>query len=91
MRERGVASDVDMSGLAVLGLIDGVKAFGRVKRAVEAAGEAVIKADPDSVVLIDSWGFMWRLARYLKERGHRAKRIRTPPSLPAPERTRARV
>jgi lipid-A-disaccharide synthase len=76
MRERGVASDVDMSGLAVLGLIDGVKAFGRVKRAVEAAGEAVIKADPDSVVLIDSWGFMWRLARYLKERGHRAKRIK---------------
>ena len=76
MRERGVVSDVDMSGLAVLGFIDGIKAFGRVKRAVEAAGEAVIKADPDAVVLIDSWGFMWRLARLLKERGHRAKRIK---------------
>jgi lipid-A-disaccharide synthase len=76
MRERGVASDVDMSGLAVLGLIDGVKAFDRVKRAVEAAGEAILKADPDAVVLIDSWGFMWRLARFLKERGHRAKRIK---------------
>jgi lipid-A-disaccharide synthase len=76
MRERGVASDVDMSGLAVLGLIDGVKAFGRVKRAVEAAGQAIVKADPDAVVLIDSWGFMWRLARFLKEHGHRAKRIK---------------
>ncbi len=76
MRERGVASDVDMSGLAVLGFVDGLKAFGRVKRAVEAAGEAITRADPDAVVLIDSWGFMWRLARYLKERGVRAKRIK---------------
>ncbi|HEX5006400.1 MAG TPA: lipid-A-disaccharide synthase [Hyphomonadaceae bacterium] len=76
MRERGVASDVDMSGLAVLGFIDGLRAFGRVKRAVESAGEAIIKADPDAVVLIDSWGFMWRLARLLKERGNRAKRIK---------------
>jgi lipid-A-disaccharide synthase len=76
MRERGIASDVDMSGLAVLGFIDGIKAFGRVKRAVEAAGEAIITTDPDAVVMIDSWGFMWRLARYLKERGSRAKRIK---------------
>jgi lipid-A-disaccharide synthase len=76
MRERGALSDVDMSGLAVLGFIDGVKAFGRVKRAVEAAGQAIIKADPDAVVLIDSWGFMWRLARWLKEHGNRARRIK---------------
>jgi lipid-A-disaccharide synthase len=76
MRDRGVSSDVDMSGLAVLGFVDGVKAFGRVKRAVEAAGEAIVRADPDAVVLIDSWGFMWRLARFLKERGGRAKRIK---------------
>lgn len=76
MRERGVASDVDMSGLAVLGFVDGLKAFDRVKRAVDAAGEAIALADPDAVVLIDSWGFMWRLARYLKERGARAKRIK---------------
>lgn len=76
MRERGAALDVDMSGLAVLGFVDGLKAFGRVKRAVEAAGDAIIKEDPDAVVLIDSWGFMWRLARFLKQRGHRAKRIK---------------
>lgn len=76
MRERGIASDVDMSGLAVLGFVDGLKAFGRVKRAVAAAGEAIIKADPDAVVLIDSWGFTWRLARFLKERSNRAKRIK---------------
>lgn len=76
MRSRGASSDVDMSGLAVLGLIEGLKAFDRVKQAVEACADVIVKADPDSVVLIDSWGFMWRLARALKLRGARAKRIK---------------
>lgn len=76
MKARGVAADVDMSGLAVLGLIEGLKAYGRVKKAVEKAADAIAKADPDSVVLIDSWGFMWRVARALKLRGVRAKRIK---------------
>lgn len=76
MRERGAFSDVDMSGLAVIGLIEGLKAYGRVKKAVEDAAEVIAKLDPDSVVLIDSWGFMWRLARALKLRGVKAKRIK---------------
>jgi lipid-A-disaccharide synthase len=76
MRARGASSDVDMSGLAVLGLVEGLKAYGRVKQAVEDAADVIAKADPDSVVLIDSWGFMWRLARALKLRGARAKRIK---------------
>ncbi len=76
MRERGAHSDVDMSGLAVLGLVEGLKAYGRVRKAVEDAADAIVKADPDSVVLIDSWGFMWRLARALKLRGARARRIK---------------
>ena len=76
MRDRGAHADVDMSGLAVLGLVEGLKAYGRVKQAVEDTADAIIKADPDSVVLIDSWGFMWRVARALKLRGARAKRIK---------------
>lgn len=76
MKARGVASDVDMSGLAVIGLIEGLKAYGRVKQAVEDAADVIAKADPDCVVLIDSWGFMWRVARALKLRGVRAKRIK---------------
>lgn len=76
MRDRGAYADVDMSGLAVLGLVEGLKAYGRVEQAVEDAANAIAKADPDSVVLIDSWGFMWRVARALKLRGARAKRIK---------------
>lgn len=76
MRERGIASPIDMSGLAVLGLIDGLKAFDRVKRKVREVSGEIARADPDAVVLIDSWGLMWRLARALKARGVRAKRIK---------------
>ena len=76
MRERGAHTAVDMSGLAVLGLVEGLKAYGRVKQAVEKAADAIAQADPDSVVLIDSWGFMWRVARALKLRVARAKRIK---------------
>lgn len=76
MKVRGAHSDVDMSGLAVIGLLEGLKAYDRVKKAVEDAADVIAKADPDSVVLIDSWGFMWRLARALKLRGARAKRIK---------------
>lgn len=76
MRAKGVSSDVDMSGLAVLGLIEGLRAYGRVKQAVEDTADDITKADPDSVVLIDSWGFMWRVARALKLRGVAAKRIK---------------
>lgn len=76
MRMRGAYSDVDMSGLAVIGLIEGLRAYDRVKQAVEDAANVIATADPDSVVLIDSWGFMWRLARALKLRGARAKRIK---------------
>lgn len=76
MKARGAASDVDMSGLAVLGFIEGLKAYSRVKKAVEDVATVIAAADPDSVVLIDSWGFMWRVARALKLRGVRAKRIK---------------
>lgn len=92
MRARGAYSDVDMSGLAVIGLIEGLKAYDRVKKAVEDAADAIVKADPDSVVLIDSWGFMWRLARALKLRGARAKRIKlVGPQVWATRPGRARV
>ena len=67
MRAKGAAADVDMSGLAVLGLIEGLKAYGRVKKAVEDTADAIAKADPDSVVLIDSWGFTIRVAKALRE------------------------
>ena len=63
MAAAGIPSQADIKGLAILGFIDGFLAYGRVKRAVAATVEAVLKAKPDVVVLIDSWGFTLRVAQ----------------------------
>lgn len=62
MAAAGVPSLADISGLAVLGFFDGLKAYSRVKRGVADAVAAVLAARPDAVVLIDSWGFTLRVA-----------------------------
>jgi lipid-A-disaccharide synthase len=63
MAEEGIQSQADIKGLAVLGFVDGLLAYGRVKRAVAATVAAILKAKPDVVVLIDSWGFTLRVAQ----------------------------
>jgi lipid-A-disaccharide synthase len=63
MEAEGLKSQVDISGLAVLGFIDGLLAYKRVKIAVEAAVAAILAVKPDVVVLIDSWGFTLRVAQ----------------------------
>ncbi|MFZ2030150.1 MAG: lipid-A-disaccharide synthase [Vitreimonas sp.] len=63
MTAADVPSRADISGMAILGFIDGLLAYERVKRAVTDAVKAVLAAKPDVVVLIDSWGFTLRVAR----------------------------
>ncbi|MDX2277111.1 MAG: lipid-A-disaccharide synthase [Hyphomonadaceae bacterium] len=63
MAEQGIVSKADIGGLAVLGFIDGLLAYDRVKRAVAATVAAILASKPDVVVLIDSWGFTLRVAQ----------------------------
>jgi lipid-A-disaccharide synthase len=63
MAEQGVPSQADIKGLAVLGFIDGLLAYSRVRAAVAATVAAILKVKPDVVVLIDSWGFTLRVAQ----------------------------
>ncbi len=62
MAEQGIVSQADISGLAVLGLIDGLLAYKRVKAAVAETVAAILKNKSNAVVLIDSWGFTLRVA-----------------------------
>jgi hypothetical protein len=61
-----------MSGLSVLGFVDGLKAqagkTGGRNRGELSSGRSTPSSDRQL-------GFMWRLARLLKQRGHRAGRI----------------
>lgn len=62
MAAQGVPTAVDIDGLAIIGWIDGLMAFRRVKERVALTVADILARQPDVVVLIDSWGFMLRVA-----------------------------
>lgn len=67
MAEAGVASPFDIAELSIHGWLEGLKAYGTVKRRV-AETVALAQAErPDAVVLIDSWGFTIRVAEAIRE------------------------
>ncbi len=76
MAEQGIESRADISGLAVLGFVDGLKAYSRVKRAVADTVAAILANKPDIVVLIDSWGFTLRVAQGVRAAAPHIKLIK---------------
>ena len=66
MAEQGVASPFDISDLSILGWIEGIRAYGRVKQRVRETVELAVRERPDVAVLIDSWGFTIRVAKGLR-------------------------
>lgn len=66
MAALGIRSAVDISGLSVLGLFDGMRIYTRVVRAADEAAAAAIAFKPDAIVLIDSWGFTLRVAQRVR-------------------------
>ena len=63
----GLNSPIDITPLSVVGLIEGLKAYPTVIKLADKAAEEIIAFKPDAVVLIDSWGFMLRVAQRLKK------------------------
>ncbi len=76
MAEAGIESQADVSNLAVLGFLDGLMAYGRVKRGVAATVRAALAWKPDVVVLIDSWGFTLRVAQAIRAAAPHIKLIK---------------
>lgn len=72
----GLISPIDVTPLSIVGLFEGVRVYGTVLKLVEAAVDDIIAANPDMVVLVDSWGFMIRIAERLKERAPHIKRFK---------------
>jgi lipid-A-disaccharide synthase len=66
MAQAGAASLFDIHDLAILGLIDGVKAYGRVIARADQTAAAILAEKPAAVVLIDSWGFTLRVAQRVR-------------------------
>jgi len=72
----GVSSDIDISKLAVLGFTEGLQAYPIVLNRVRKTTEIIMTTRPDMVILIDSWGFMIRVAQALKKAGYKGKLIK---------------
>ncbi|MFN9249942.1 MAG: lipid-A-disaccharide synthase [Brevundimonas sp.] len=66
MTAEGVASPFDIAELSILGWIEGLQAYGRVKRRVAETAALAARERPDVVVLIDSWGFTIRVAKAIR-------------------------
>lgn len=66
MAEEGVDSPFDIADLSVLGWIEGLRAYGRVRRRVAETVALAVREKPDVAVLIDSWGFTIRVAKGLR-------------------------
>jgi len=66
MAAEGVPSPFDIAELSILGWLEGLKAYGLVRRRVADTVALAVAEKPDAVVLIDSWGFTIRVAKALK-------------------------
>ena len=76
MQAQGLTSPIDISPLSILGFLEGVKSYPIIMERVKQAREHIIASGADACVLIDSWGFMMRVAKSLKKHGYQGKIIK---------------
>lgn len=67
MAEIGLSRPVDLSALSILGFVEGIKAYPKVVKAADEVAADILKVAPDAVVLVDSWGFMLRVAQRVRK------------------------
>ncbi|MDP3406557.1 MAG: lipid-A-disaccharide synthase [Brevundimonas sp.] len=66
MAAEGIDSPFDIAELSIMGWLEGLRAYGRVKARVADAVALAVHERPDAVVLIDSWGFTIRVAKAIR-------------------------
>ena len=71
-----LASPIDVRPLSILGLFEGLRAYPTVVRLVDEAVSAILAFAPDTVVLVDSWGFTLRVAQKLRKRAPNIKLVK---------------
>lgn len=69
MRQAGVDCFEDITALAVIGVVEVIKHFGRIKKVFHQTLAHIDATKPDAVILVDYPGFNLRLAAKIKKRG----------------------
>jgi lipid-A-disaccharide synthase len=92
MRAQNVPSELSIEGLSILGFSEALRAYPLVRQRVKETVEIIRRVNPDCAVLIDSWGFMIRVAQRLKKLGYKGKIIKyVAPQVFAMREGRARI
>jgi lipid-A-disaccharide synthase len=68
MTAQGLASLYPMSDLAVFGFADVIKSFSRLRSRLQETVEAIVADPPAALILIDSFGFSFRIAKRVRAR-----------------------
>jgi lipid-A-disaccharide synthase len=68
MARAGVQSPFPIAELSILGLVEGLMAYPRVRRRAAETAELAVREAPDVAILIDSWGFTLRVAQQIRRR-----------------------
>lgn len=76
MAKAGISNDFDISQLALIGYVEVLKSYNIIRRKIKEAVALILDARPQAVVLIDSWGFMIRVAERLSKAGYQGKIIK---------------
>ncbi|MBL4855200.1 MAG: lipid-A-disaccharide synthase [Robiginitomaculum sp.] len=76
LKAEGLESPVDIAPLSILGFLEAVKSYPIIMQRVAQATAVIMASGADAVVLIDSWGFMMRVAKHLKKQGFKGQIIK---------------
>ena len=76
METEGVISRIDIRGLAIVGFLEPLKSYPKIMISIKNTVNDILLTSPDVVVLIDSWGFMIRVAKKLKKSGYEGKIVK---------------
>jgi len=92
MENEGVISRIDITGLAIIGFTEALKSYPRIMISIKNTVNDILLRSPDVVVLIDSYGFMIRVAKKLKKSGYKGKIVKyIAPQVWAMRRNRSKV
>ena len=69
MAQAGIDIRYDSSGIAVIGVVEVIKHYGEIRRALKLMQHIVSTERPDLLVCVDYKEFNLKLARYAKQRG----------------------
>lgn len=69
MQAVGIPTQMDIDGLAILGITEALKKLPYIYRKIGEAAARIEAAEPDAVIFLDSYGFMVRLAERLRKGG----------------------